>query len=130
MSEKVISKSVVINRPQQATWDYITTSEHWKNWYAEGLTDVSPGWQEGATLAFVSGQKAVVTKFAPPNLLQWGRETSLRLSEIDSSSTEVEYSITVRGMFAVDPMLRADIENNFFNDVGNILRKLKNLLES
>jgi hypothetical protein len=130
MSEKVISESVLINRPQQDTWDYITTFEHWKNWYVEGLTDVSPRWQKGATLTFVSGQKAVITQCASPNLVQWGDKTSLRLSKIDSSSTEVEYSITVRGMFAEDPMLLAEFENSFFNDVGSMLKKLKNLLES
>ena len=130
MSEKVISESVVINRAQQDVWDYITTSEHWKNWYTEGLTDVSPGWQKGATLTFASGQKPVITQCAPPNLLQWGRGTSLQLSEIDLSSTEIEYSITVGGMFAEDPMLLADFQNSFFNDVGSMLKKLKNLLES
>ena len=129
MSEKVLSESVVVNRPQQEMWDYITTLEHWKNWYTEDLTDVSPGWQKGATLAFVSGQKPVISQYEPPDLLQWGRGASLRLSEIDSSSTEVEYSITVSGMFAEDPMLLAEFENSFFRDVGNMLNKLKTLLE-
>ena len=104
---------------------YITTSEHWKNWYTEGLTDVSPGWQKGATLAFVSGQKPVIIQCAPPNLLQLGRGTSLQLSEIEPSSTEIEYSITVGGMFAEDPMLLAEFVNSFFNDVGCMLKKLK-----
>ena len=121
---------MVINRTQQDVWDYITTPKHWENWYTEGLTDVSPGWQKGATLTFISGQKPVITWCAPPDLLQWGRGTSLRLSEIDSSSTKIEYSIKVEGMFAEDPMLLAEFENSFFADVGNMLEKLKNLLES
>lgn len=128
MSEKVISESIMVNRAQQDVWDYITTSENWKNWYAEGLTDVSPGWQEGATLTFASGQKPVITQCAPPNLLKWGRGPSLQLSEIDSSSTKIEYSITVDGMFAEDPMLLAEFQNSFYNDVGSMLKKLKNLL--
>ncbi len=130
MSEKVVSELMVINRAQQDVWDYITTSEHWKNWYTGGLTDVSPGWQKGATLAFASGQRPIITQCAPPNLLQWGHGTSLRLSGIDLSSTEIEYSITVGGMFAQDPMLFAEFENSFFDDVGSMLTKLKNLLES
>lgn len=130
MSEKVMSESVVINRPQQYVWDGITTSEHWKNWYTEGLTGVSPGCQEGATLAFESGQKPVITQYAPPDLLKWGHATCLRLSAIDSSSTEVEYSITVGGMFVEDPMLLAEFETSFFYSVGDMLRKLKDLLES
>ena len=129
MSEKV-STSVTIKCPHQVVWDYITTSENWKKWYTQGLIDVTPGWQNRAILRFDSGQKPTIMQCVPPNLLKWGKGTSLRLSEIDSSTTEIEYSITVEGMFAEDPSLMTEFRQSFLNNAGSMLEKLKNLLES
>lgn len=130
MSKKVVSKSLVIHCPRHAVWKYVITSENWKKWYPDDLTDVIPGWQNGAVLNFDSGQNPTLTQCVPPNLLQWGSGTSLQLSEIDSSSTKIEYSITVGGMFAEDPLLFAEFQQNFSNEVGSMLQKLKNLLET
>jgi len=130
MSEKVFTESVLIQRAQQEVWDFITTTENWGKWYSEGLIDVTPGWQVGGTIIYVSGSKPVISRYEPPNFLEWGKGTFLKLSEVDPSSTRVEYSNKVGGMFAEDPMLLMEYENMFFESAGNMLEKLKALLES
>lgn len=130
MSEKVFTESVLIQRPQQEVWDFITTTENWGNWYSEGLIDVTPGWQVGGTINYVSGSKPVISRYEPPNFLEWGKGTSIKLSGMNPTSTKVEYSNKVGGMFAEDPMLLMEFENMFFESAGDLLEKLKRLLES
>jgi hypothetical protein len=129
MSEKVLSESILIQRTQQDVWNFITTTENWGKWQSEGLTDVTPGWEVGGRIHYVSGQKPAISKFEPPNLLEWGKGTSLKLSEVDPSSTRVEYCNKVGGMFLEDPMLLMEYENLFYEGTGEMLEKLKALLE-
>jgi hypothetical protein len=130
MSEKVFTESILIQRAQQEVWDFITTTENWGKWNSEGLTDVTPGWEVGGTMNYVTDSKPVISLFDPPNLFEWGKGTSLKLTEMDPSSTKVEYSTKVSGMFAEDPMLLMEYENLFFESTGKMLEKLKNLLET
>jgi len=130
MTEKIFTESIVIHCAQQEVWDFITTIENWGKWYSEGLIDVTPDWEVGGTINYVSGSKPAISQIDPPNLLEWGKGTSLKLSEEAPSSTKVEYSNKVGGMFVEDPMLLMEYENMFFDSAKNILGKLKNLLES
>ena len=129
MPEKIFTESIVIPRPQQEVWDFITTTDNWGKWYSEGLVDVTPGWEVGGTINYISGSKPAISQFDPPNLLEWGKGASLKLSELDPSSTKIEYSNKVGGMFAEDPMLLMEYENLFFDSAGTMLEKLKALLE-
>ncbi len=128
MSEK-LSLSVTINCPHHVVWDYITTTANWKKWYIDELIDVTPGWQNGAILSFGSGQKPTLTLCEPPNLLQWGKGASLKITEIAPYSTEIEYSHKLEGMFVEDPLLMEEYRQGFLKDVGGMLEKLKNHLE-
>lgn len=129
MPEKIFTESILIQRSQQEVWDFITTTENWGKWNSEGLTEVTPGWEVGGTLHYVSDSRPVISVFEPPNLLEWGKGTSIKLTEVDASSTKAEYSTKVGGMFAEDPMLLMEYENLFFESTGKLLEKLKNLLE-
>jgi hypothetical protein len=129
MSEKVLTESILIQRAQQEVWDFITTTGNWGKWYSEGLIDVTPGWQVGGTINYVSGSKPMISQFDPPNLLEWGKGTSLKLSEVDPSSTRIEYSNKVGGMFLEDPMLLMEYENLFYESAEKLLEKLRDLLE-
>ncbi len=131
MSEQVISNSVVINRPRQVVWDYLTTAKNWKKWYDEDdLIEVNPGWQKGATLNFKSGQKPKIEQCEAPGLLHFGRVTIIRLSDKDPSSTEFEWGMVPEGIFAEDPALLAELQQNFTVEVGSMLKRLQNLIES
>lgn len=130
MSEKVISKSIVINRPRQIVWQYVSTSENWKKWYVDDLVDVTPGWQEGAILVFRSGRKNTIEECVPSELLRWGEGTFLRLVDADSSSTQLELGVVAKGMLVEDPLLLAEFEAGYEDDVEDILGKLKVLLET
>ena len=129
MSEKTLTESVQIQRSQQEVWNFITTTENWGKWNSEGLTEVTPGWGVGGTLHYVSDSKPVISVYEPPNLLEWGKGTSLKLTEMDLSTTKVEYSTKVGGMFLEDPMLLMEYENLFFESAGEMLKKLKSLVE-
>jgi uncharacterized protein YndB with AHSA1/START domain len=130
MSEQTISVSITIDRPRQVVWEYFTTPENWKKWYPDDdLVDVTPGWQEGATLVFGSGPKPPILEYVPTELLRWGQGTFARLSDSSSSSTEFEWGTTIRGMMADDPLLLAEFQNAFTGEVTSMLEKLKTLLE-
>lgn len=126
MSDQVISESGLINRPRQIVWECITTSENWKQWYGYDLINVTPGWQQGATLVFATGDKTAIKQCVAPELLQFGGST-VRLSDIDSSTTKFEYSMAILDN---DPRHMANMREIFNDTFDRMLKKLKSLLES
>jgi uncharacterized protein YndB with AHSA1/START domain len=121
MNEKTISKSEIINRSQQDIWDYITTPETWKMWYVEDdLKSVIPDWQEGGVLHFTSGQQPTISEYVPPAYLRWG-DSYVRLTEMESTSTKVEYGYVAKGFLVEDPLLWADFQSSYLDAVADIM---------
>jgi uncharacterized protein YndB with AHSA1/START domain len=53
--------SVTIRRSQQEVWDYLTQPEHWAQWWGAKLKQVTPSWQQGATLVWENESTAEIT---------------------------------------------------------------------
>ena len=122
MSTQGVYKSIVINQSRQLIWDFITDSKNWKQWYGYDLIDVIPDWREGAELVYEGGHKTTLKQFEPPELLQLGKAIVLRLSEIDSSSTEVEFGMK---FIDDDPRHKARMKDIYSDTIDEILNRLK-----
>jgi len=49
------STSIVIARPLEDVWSFLTTERNWQAFHGAALAQVVPGWQRGATLVWSDG---------------------------------------------------------------------------
>lgn len=49
------STSLVVARPLEDVWSFLTTDRNWEAFHGAALAQVVPGWQRGATLVWSDG---------------------------------------------------------------------------
>ncbi|MFC1593653.1 hypothetical protein ACFL3O_01830 [Candidatus Neomarinimicrobiota bacterium] len=125
---KHVTTSIVINSPCSIIWNFITNYENWKHWYAEGLKDITPGWQTGAVMSFESDLHPIIIKCIPEKFLAWDK-VALIFNEIDTKTTKIIYDLEVSGSWIDNPYLLEEFQSGMIQDINLAFTKLKMCIE-
>jgi len=125
----MITASVKIDRNVGSVWAYFTTPEHWKKWYGGDLKAVVPGWQNGGTLVWSSGDQSAIEKII------FQKEICLYGKWMDTTYTfrSAGKTATLVGVVLSDPKGGASFSDGGAAEKANrekSLKKLKSLIES
>jgi hypothetical protein len=119
--------SLIIYRPVEAVWNYLTSAENWLDWWGGALEEVVPAWEEGAILRWSQGEPTRLSPFKDRQQFglqgKW-METVFRLADAPGDSTRLEVEIQPRGGASFPDGGKAHIE-----DIATAIDRLKRLLE-
>jgi uncharacterized protein YndB with AHSA1/START domain len=122
------STEIVIDRPLDDVWGYVTTSGNWKKWWGGALQGVEPSWQAGARLIWESGPGSKLSSLVPGERLTLTSpfiESTFRLVVRGDNATGVSISFAPRGGAQF-----SDGGSAHLKTVQGQLSKLKQCIES
>jgi tetratricopeptide (TPR) repeat protein len=130
-----VSHWVRLPRSPEAVWDFITSTDHWRQWWwgDDDLMEVDPGWEKGARLVFDSDWVPTLDEFSPPTRLAFGGHV-FELSETGDGGTRFAWAYSGGTMAAdtFDPISSAEeeVDAELRLELENALRRLAEALEA
>jgi uncharacterized protein YndB with AHSA1/START domain len=94
-----IQSQVIINKPPDKIWKFITKPKNWDKWWGARLKSVKPGWENGATMIWEQGQSKLssVVQQSVIEITSPFITNTIRLKALPDNKTLVEFEMAPRG---------------------------------